>query len=152
MSCPGQSVPLYRLWNDGLVDHFYTTNAVEALQSENNGYVFDKVAGCVYASATATTIPLYRLYSKKQTDHFYTTDASERQAAIGSGYADEGIAAYVYSAPGGVDSAVAFYRLWQGSPGLDHFYTTDVSEVDFAETKSWAFEWVQCYVIPVPTS
>ncbi len=90
------TVPFYRLFNLGIVDHFYTTNAAERDNAVANlQYNYEGIAGYVYPSAEYYgVVPLYRLFSPGATDHFYTSDAAERAVALTEGYMDEGIAAY----------------------------------------------------------
>ena len=95
------TIPLYRMYSGGAVDHFYTTSASERDNAVNRlGYTDEGIAAYVHATNIRGTIPLYRTYSPGATDHFYTTSESERNNAVAHlGYRDEGIAAYVVSAP-----------------------------------------------------
>jgi hypothetical protein len=92
---PG-TVPLYRLFNAAVTDHFYTTSATERMQAMTGGYMDEGITGYVHAAAVAGSVPLFRLFSPMVGDHFYTVDRDERDRAIVQfGYVDEGVAAHV---------------------------------------------------------
>lgn len=92
------TVPLYRLYNGRVVDHFYTTNAAERDNARDRlGYTDEGVAGYVYGDTECGALPLYRLYSPGWNDHFYTMSYSEREnAAVNIGFTREGITGYIY--------------------------------------------------------
>eukprot|EP01083_Nonionella_stella_P005425 15677_1 len=103
-------VNLYRYWNGGRRDHFYTTNGGEigtttAGQTGNHGYKSEGVAGKCFADPNGgdNLVALYRYWNSGKSDHFYTAYADE----IGTitpgqtgkyGYKSEGIACYIYNA------------------------------------------------------
>jgi hypothetical protein len=93
-------VPLFRMYQPAIVDHFYTTNAAEAQNAINNlGYNNEGVAAHIWPTGGIGLVPLYRMYSPSATDHFYTTNPAERDNAIDNlGYNNEGIAAWVLPA------------------------------------------------------
>ena len=70
------SIPLYRYWNAGNSDHFYTTDRTE-LGDRAFGWNFEKIEGYVYAEQLPGTVPLYRYWNAGSSDHFYTTDRTE---------------------------------------------------------------------------
>ncbi len=74
-----------RLYNDALVDHFYTTDVEERKRAVRDlQYVFEDVVGYVFPDEKwGGGRPLYRLYSGGGRDHFYTSDRAERDRAIG---------------------------------------------------------------------
>ena len=123
---PG-TVPLYRLYQPTIIDHFYTTNISEAQNARQHlGYNDEGVAARIWPSQASDTVPLYRLYSPGATDHFYTTNSAERNNAISHlGYNDEGITGYVYPERG--HGGAPLYRLYS-SDGTDHFYTMSLAE------------------------
>ena len=92
------SVPLYRLYNSKIFDHFYTTNEAEKDNAAAKlGYNYEGIAGYVYPDTACGALPLYRLYSSGATDHFYTMSAAERDNASNKlGYTQEGIAGYIF--------------------------------------------------------
>lgn len=92
------TVPLYRVFNPVLVDHFYTTSLAEKNAAMSNlGYVDEGVAGYVYPDDECGGVPLYRAYSVALTDHFYTASVSEWESSQALSYSKEGIAAYIFA-------------------------------------------------------
>ena len=89
-------VPLYRMFNVQVHDHFYTTSAEEKDRARGLGYVEEGIEGYCSASRLPGTEPLYRLFNAQAHDHFYTTSAAERDRARGLGYVEEEIACYVW--------------------------------------------------------
>ena len=91
-------VPLYRYWNAGIRDHFYTTNFKE-LRRGAGGRAYEGIQGyCFKYFLPGLNRPLYRYWNGK--DHFYTTNAAETgtttHGARGKhGYTFEGITCYV---------------------------------------------------------
>ncbi|KAG1782359.1 hypothetical protein EV702DRAFT_1192034 [Suillus placidus] len=94
------TIPLYRMYNPKVIDHFYTTSYSEVQNAAaNDGYTYEEIAAYVYSTNICGSIALYRLYSSAGTDHFYTTSASEASNAVAQdGYTLEGVAAYVLPA------------------------------------------------------
>ena len=94
------SVPLYRLWNGTVGDHFYTTSSAEVNSVENSGYVYEGVAAYVFPTQASGFVPLYRYYNSTVGDHFYIIgSANTNPAPSFFGYVYEGIAAYVSQTP-----------------------------------------------------
>lgn len=144
---PG-TVPLYRLYQPTIIDHFYTTNISEAQNAiQHLGYNDEGVAARIWPSHAFGTVPLYRLYSPGATDHFYTTNSAERNNAISHlGYNDEGIAGYVYPNRGHGHGGAPLYRLYS-SGGTDHFYTMSPAERDNAVAHDgYTYEGIAAYV------
>jgi hypothetical protein len=140
------TVPLYRYWNPGNGDHFYTTNWSE-LGSGRNGWGYEGVQCHVVPQQRVGSVPLYRYWNPGIGDHFYTTNWSELGSGrYGWGY--EGVQCYVY--PAQIAGTVPLYRYW--NPGIgDHFYTTNWSELSSGRY-GWGYEGVQCYVFTQPAS
>jgi hypothetical protein len=134
------TVPLFRYWNPGNTDHFYTTNFNE-LGAGKYGWGYEGIQCYVIPQATPGAIPLYRYWNAQIADHFYTTNFGE----LGSGrygWAYEGVQCYVYPQPG--IGRVALYRYWNGQTG-DHFYTTNFNELGPGKF-GYHLEGVQCFV------
>jgi hypothetical protein len=123
------TVSLFRLYNPGNGDHFYTTSAAERDSAITVGYVSEGVACLVFGAAAAGRIPLFRLYNPGNGDHFYTISAAERDSAINGGYISEGTACWVF--PAMVAGSVPLFRMYNPGNG-DHFYTTSAAEVNAA--------------------
>ncbi|MEO6001363.1 MAG: S8 family serine peptidase [Chitinophagaceae bacterium] len=140
------TVPLYRYWNSGAGDHFYTTNWAE-LGAGKNGWGYEGVQCYVVGTQRMGSVPLYRYWNAGITDHFYTTNWAELGSGkYGWGY--EGVQCYVY--PTQIAGSVPLYRYWNAGIG-DHFYTTNWAELG-AGKNGWGYEGVQCYVFGQPAS
>jgi hypothetical protein len=136
---PG-TVPLYRYWNGGISDHFYTTNWSE-LGAGRYGWEFEETQCYVFPSQVAGSVPLHRYWNGSAGDHFYTTNWNELGAGK-SGYVYEGVQCYVFPNLGVKNTAL--YRYW--SPGgSDHFYTTNFDELGQGNY-GWHLESVQGFV------
>ena len=133
---------LYRYWNAGTYNHYYTTDFSE-LGNGANGYVFERVEGHVYGSQVSGTVPLKRYYCADNGDHFYTTNPNEPGAGLPC-YQFERVEAYVF--PNKVSGTVALYRYYEPN-NYDHFYTTNFNELRNGGL-GWYLEGVQCYVFP----
>jgi len=91
------TVPLYRYWNPGAGDHFYTTNWNE-LGTGNYGWGYEGIQCYVLSRQPAGSVPLYRYWNPEIADHFYTTNWGELgPGRYGWGY--EGIQCYVFPQP-----------------------------------------------------
>ena len=138
------TVPLYRYWNGGTADHFYTTSWAE-LGSGRYGYAYEGVQCYVSPGPRTGAVPLYRYWNAGATDHFYTTNWAE----LGSGrygYVYEGVQCYVQA--GQQSGSAPLYRYW--NPGsADHFYTTSWLELGSGRY-GYQYEGIQAYVWPVP--
>ncbi|MFN7927228.1 MAG: C1 family peptidase [Blastocatellia bacterium] len=133
-------VKLYRYWNPGIGDHFYTTNWAE-LGAGKYGWGYEGVQCYVDSTQTPGSVPLYRYWNPGIGDHFYTTNWAELGTGkYGWGY--EGVQCYVR--PTQVAGTVPLYRYWNPGNG-DHFYTTNWAELGTGKY-GWGFEGIQCYV------
>jgi hypothetical protein len=136
------TVPLYRYWNAGIYNHYYTIDFGE-LGNGANGYGFEGVACHVFGSQVSGTVPLNRYYCAENGDHFYTTNPSEPGAGLPC-YQFERTEAYVFSNQ--VSGTVPLYRYYEPN-NFDHFYTTNFNELGNG-SGGWYLEGVQCYVYP----
>ncbi|KAJ7189632.1 hypothetical protein GGX14DRAFT_580547 [Mycena pura] len=79
-------------------------------------------------------------------DHFYTTDNTQFLTAVNSqGYKPEGVAGGVFSTQLG--SSVAFFGLFN-SALVDHFYTTNATEVKEFEANGYVLQGTAAFVYP----
>ncbi|KAF5383096.1 hypothetical protein D9615_004977 [Tricholomella constricta] len=91
------TVPLFRLYSIGLIDHFYTTSALERDHSVKRlGYHVEGTLGYVYTSSGPGLVPLYRLHNAPAHDHYYTTSEQEREDASRNGWTQEEVVGYIY--------------------------------------------------------
>ena len=93
------TVPLYRYWNPGNGDHFYTVDKAEGDNAVKGGYKAEGITGYIYPQQNSGTVPLYRYWNQGNGDHFYTVDKAERDNAVKGGYKAEGcclITGYIY--------------------------------------------------------
>jgi len=137
-------VPLYRYWNPGIGDHFYTTNWGE-LGKGRHGWKYEGIQCYVRAARKGGTVPLYRYWNPGIGDHFYTTNWRELGRGR-HGWKYEGIQCYVHTRP--QPGVVPLYRYWNPRIG-DHFYTTNWRELGRGRY-GYQFEGVQCFVYTQP--
>lgn len=126
---PSRTIPagtsaVYRYYNGGNGDHFYTTNWGE-LGSGRGGYILEGIAIFANTTQASGTVPVYRYYNTGNGDHFYTTSWSELGSGSGN-YVYEGIAFYAFTTQ--ASGTVPVYRYYNGGNG-DHFYTTHWGEL-----------------------
>lgn len=140
-------VPLYRLWNDQVGDHFYTTSVAEKNAAVSiYRYVYEGIACNVDTVQATGNVPFYRLWNEPIGDHFYTTNLTEKNAELSRGSRDEGIACYVYETT--QTKTIPLYRTYNSTSG-DHFYTTNLTERDNSiKNSGYIAEGIACYVFP----
>ncbi len=90
-------VPLFRLFNGGSGDHFYTTSELEKGGALASGYTDEGISCFVFSDNISGTVALFRLFNGGSGDHFYTTSKLEKGGALASGYRDEGISCLVWT-------------------------------------------------------
>ena len=138
---PVVAVPLYRYWNPGVGDHFYTTNWAE-LGGGKHGWRYEGVQCHVFPSPVPSSVPLYRYWNPDAGDHFYTTNWTELGGGK-HGWRYEGVQCHVFPSP--APGSVPLHRYW--NPGAsDHFYTTNWAELGGGK-HGWRYEGVQCHVL-----
>lgn len=128
-----QLVPLYRLYQPTVVNHFYTTNKDEWDQSKDliggqDGYTQENIAGYVSSIRLPGMIPLQRSWSPTYTDHYY-------QIGPPADWAFQRTEGYVYPGadpcPAGTAPLYETYNApTPSNVWSDHFYTMDKPESD----------------------
>jgi hypothetical protein len=108
------TAPLYRYWNPGIGDHFYTTNWNE-LGAGKYGWRYEGIQCYVYLQQQQGTVPLYRYWNPGIGDHFYTTNWNELGAGK-YGWRYEGIQCYVHAQP--VGSQPSMQETVTGAPDI----------------------------------
>lgn len=141
---PGADVTaVYRLYNDIIQDHLYTTSLDEVGFAVTIGYKFEGVMGYAYTVDGVDFSPVYRLYSDLVQDHLYTMNADELESAESVGYEQEGIGWYAFDAAVGATAPV--YRLYNDFV-QDHLYTMNADERDALVSDGWINEGVLGYM------
>ncbi|KAJ7721886.1 hypothetical protein B0H16DRAFT_1601650 [Mycena metata] len=148
---PSQAIPVYRSFNNGAGDHFYTTNTAEYnTATASGGYFAEGARFAVFPTASATnTVQFIRLFNGGVTDHFYTTNQTEaNNAAAGGGYTIENLSPmYIYSTQ--LCGSVPLYRSYSAN-ATDHFYTTSMEEQN--GMLGYKFELIAGYVLSLNAS
>lgn len=87
------SIPLYEYYNDGIFDHYTTTDPNVASYS---GWKKQGIAGYVYKSPSTdiSTVPLYEFYNESGRNHFTSTNPNIH--VLFSGWARNSITGYIY--------------------------------------------------------
>ncbi len=143
-------VPLYRLYNGDIDDHYYTTiPAHRDDYVQNKGYAYERIecyisdrkfndANCGY---------LFHLWDKANNIHFYTSSESEKDEKIIDEFSYEGIVGFIYTQP--FDWGVSLYRLYN-SANTDYFLTVSEFEKDYAiENYGFSADSKVGYVSPI---
>jgi hypothetical protein len=128
---------VYRYWNEGNTDHFYTANSadigtVTPGQTGNHGYTSEGTGFHIFTHHHQGLVPVYRYWHAGKGDHFYTSNAAEIGTIISGqagnhGYVCEGVLGYV--SPNEFWGGLPVYRYFKEGDGHDHFYTTDPNEI-----------------------
>jgi len=134
------NVPLYRYYNPGNGDHFYTTDWNE-LGNGALGYYFEWVQCHIDSRSGPGNAPLYRFYNPSTGGHFYSTNFYEAPA----GYNFEWVQGYIYPT-NYTGSLVPLYRYYNAG-WQKFFYTTNYYELG-AGAQGWVYETIAGYVRP----
>jgi RHS repeat-associated protein len=137
---PGQPptlTPLYRLYNNSVKDHLYTTSALERDSAASRAvpykFNYERIEGFVSSSSCAGSVPLYRYYNATKDMHYLTTNASDSTVAAG-GFALENTY-YIY--PNQAEWTTPLYHS-EHVANTDHFYTTSKYEYQHS-VNTWGF-------------
>ena len=134
---------VYRMYDPGRGEHFYTKNAAEMQQLVSLGWHHEANADFIVVDAKdVNAIPVYRLYNPNGGGmHFYTENAAEAKHLRSVGWNYEGISHYVYVK--NANKGVAQYRLYNpNSTNGEHNWTTDVGEWTMLRNAGWKDEGV----------
>jgi Repeat of unknown function (DUF5648) len=132
---------VYRWWNSGVNDHFYTEDPLGEL-AHGGGYVYEGSPFRLFAAGTTSTTPFYRWFRPASGQHFYTTDPSG-ELAPSIGFHLEGVIGNIAASP--LPGTVALYR-WYNTASGDHFYTTDPTG-ELAPSGGYHLEGISGYVL-----
>ncbi len=134
-----ERVPMIRMYNPAINDHFYTSNRQEANEAAaRHGYRLEGEMGYMYKYEQANNEPVYRMWNPQAKKHFYTTSKQEMETVRAGGFNLEGVLGYVPNLYAG-GGEVGLVRLY--SPREQkHFYTTSVAESNMLATKGYVWE------------
>ncbi len=129
---------MYRVYNPGNGEHFYTSNRSEVISLIGPGWRYEGIA---WVAPKSSKMPVYRLYNKNAGDHHYTTSASEKNMLVSVGWKDEGIGWYSAN-----ENGKPLYRLYnKNATAGSHHYTTAASERDSLVAAGWKYEGIGWY-------
>lgn len=86
---------LYRLYNPGVLQHLWTTDANEYAVLGTRGWLQEGLDGYILPAQAAGTVPLYRLAYTALPLHLWTTDGNEYSVLNTRGWVQEGPIGYV---------------------------------------------------------
>lgn len=128
------TVPVYRLYHEGIQQHLYTKDRNEYQVLAGHGW---RQEGIAWQTSMSNGASIYRLYQSDLKTHLYTTDEMEYRVLGYSSWAKEGVA---YRSHG----ALPIYRLYH--KGLrKHLFTTDANERTVLQTRGWVDEGIAFY-------
>lgn len=146
---PSERLPLIRLYNPVINDHFYTSSRVEAdMAVAMHGYRIEGEMGYAENYQRGGTAQIVRMWNPGASKHFYTTSYDESVAAQNSGFIREGVVGFMLtnSAPIGNENEIALwegrvkvYRLYNSSQ-RKHFYTVDNTEAQSLTYRGYVIE------------
>lgn len=127
--------PLYRLYNPGSGEHFYTKSQNEKNTLFQLGWIYEGIGW----NAPQSGSPVYRVYNPNSGEHHFTMDLNERSVLVQLGWKDEGTAFFASDS-----SSVPVYRLFNpyATDAGSHHYTTSVSEMNLLVKAGWKNEGI----------
>lgn len=117
------SVPIYRYWNRGNGDHFYTPNINELGDGNNAGYRFEGIGFYAFTNQVPNSARVFRYWNTGNGDHFYTTNFNELRNG-GNGWVIENQNPF-FAFNTNVAGSLPILRYYDGR---DHFYTKNANE------------------------
>ncbi|KAJ6543130.1 hypothetical protein B0H19DRAFT_957957 [Mycena capillaripes] len=141
-SCPA-IIPLFRSYDNSVVDHFYTANASEVVSAGNLGYSPEGIAAGIFPTQVAESTPLFRLFQVNIIDHAYTASGIDKADFEAAGYVLEMTPGFVYTTQ--ICGSVPLYGLFHPTAN-DHFYTTSTSERNSATISGYTDLGIVAYV------
>jgi hypothetical protein len=90
------TMPLFRLYHDGILQHHWTTDANEVkILAEERAWVYEGVVGYLAPIQVEGTVPLYRMSLAYPPLHLWTTDLNEYNVLADRGWVREGVVGFV---------------------------------------------------------
>jgi hypothetical protein len=114
---------MFRAFNPGSDDHFFTTSLAEFENAIQNGFTDETTNSTgfgVLPIQFSGSVPLYRLYNPSAGLHYYTIDSAERDSLIGNGYLFEKVEGFIFATQ--TDSTVEIWRIYNVVEG-GHLFT-----------------------------
>lgn len=134
-----KTVPMYRLFNKGTLEHLYTDSKRERNVLAGSGWIYEGIAW--YAPEKSKT-PVYRLYNPILNDHHYTIDAHERDVlSTKHGWIYEGIGWYSDDAK----TVPIYRRFYPFITSGSHHYTNSLNEAKHLVKVGWIDEGIGWY-------
>lgn len=141
----GETIPLYRLYQQSNSMHFYTSDLPQRETALQLKYRNEGTAGWLYQYSAADRLPLFHLFKASTKDHFYTSNITEKNTAITKyGYAFERIEGYVNTSS--TLERMTLYRLYNPRTQR-HFYTNSAPEANIAVQRyGYKYEGVAAFL------
>uniref|UniRef100_I5AQU9 Conserved repeat protein n=1 Tax=Eubacterium cellulosolvens (strain ATCC 43171 / JCM 9499 / 6) TaxID=633697 RepID=I5AQU9_EUBC6 len=134
-----KTVPMYRLFNKGTLEHLYTDSMRERDVLSGSGWIYEGIAW--YAPEKSKT-PVYRLYNPILKDHHYTTDTHERDVLSSKhGWIYEGIGWYSDDSK----TVPIYRRFYPFIISGSHHYTNSLNEATHLVKVGWINEGIGWY-------
>lgn len=131
------SVPMYRMYNPGSGEHFYTANYSDVGFLVDVGWNYENIAWF----APSEGKPLYKMYNPNGGYHFFTTDSEGRDYLVEVGWIYEGISCY----SGG---NVKIFRAYNpNATGAGHLFTSNKADINSLVQVGWIDEGIAWYAV-----
>ena len=90
------TVPFFRMYNPGVLQHHWATDANEVTTLSGTPFWFyEGTVGYLLPTQVPGTVPLYRMSFPSPPLHIWTTDKNEYESLAIRGWVKEGIVGYV---------------------------------------------------------
>ncbi len=143
----GETVPVYRFFNNVRGGHLYTISEAERDYIMENlpQWQYEGIKFNVYDELVSGTTAVYRFFNTNTGIHFYTISEAERDNVMQlPQYNYEGIKFYVH--PGEASDSTPVFRFFNHVRG-GHLYTISEAERDAVmQLPNWTYEGISFYV------
>ena len=130
---------VFRMYNRGNGEHFYTRSVSERDALIVGGWVYESDGDFETVGAKEDAIPVYRMYNPNSGLHHYTLDKGEATSLKAVGWNFEGVAFYGYDKMLG--KGTPLYREYNPNDG-NHNYTTNLGEHNMLVVLGWVDEGI----------
>ncbi len=133
-----KTTPMYRMYNAGTGEHFYTGSIEERDGLVESGWNYEGVA---WNAPVSGGTPVHRVFNPNSGDHHYTTSMSEVMMLLEAGWKYENICWN-----SAFSDAVPQYRMWNKNADLgSHHYTSSEQECEDLIAVGWKREGIGWY-------